>query len=426
MGLVRDQVARGLRRVRLRTSAVATLVLVSILLVAGSALSNLFERELMRQVDARLLQATDYVAEVGATEVRFPPVGTATDLVQVVDDQGRIDYQGPALRSEDPLWTPGTERGPHTIRTSDDGELRISAVRFRDRWVVFGTALAPVRDDVRTLERAMLFGLPPLVVALALLVWVVVGRTLRPVATAVEREERLVADASHELRGPLAGLRALLETEPSPPEQVRLSRLEALATLEHLETVTEQLLTISRHDHTASFPRGRPVDLDEVVLRRVGALAPRPAVQVDTQGVGAGQVLGHGDDLASLVENLLVNAARHARTTVRVTVTEAAGTVELTVDDDGPGIAPEHRSLVFERFTRLDEGRSRDQGGAGLGLAIARAVSHAHGGTIAIEDSDLEGARFVVRLPASTPVQRGPGDDEAVSEPSGSPRRVPT
>jgi signal transduction histidine kinase len=410
---VKGPIARDLRNVRLRTTAVATLVLVTILVVAGYLLADRFERELMRQVDDRLVLSTDYVSRVGATDERFPPVGTATDLVQVVDDQGRITYGSPALRSDVPLWTPGSgERQPHTVRTSDDGELRVSAARFRDRWVVFATSLASVDEDVQALEREMLTGLPALAVALALLVWVVVGRTLRPVAAAIEREERLVADVSHELRSPLAGLRVLLETEPIQPQQVQLSRIEALAAVGRLETITDQLLAVSRQDQAAALTPGHPVDLDEVVLDRVAALAPRSPVPIDARGVGAGQVVGREDDLVGLVENLLTNATRHARTTVRVTVTEQAGTVELAVDDDGPGIAPEHRDRIFERFTRLDEARSRDQGGAGLGLAIVGAAVKAHGGSVAAAGSDLGGARFTVLLPASTPM---PADSPTAS-----------
>ena len=77
------------------------------------------------------------------------------------------------------------------------------------------------------------------------------------------------------------------------------------------------------------------------------------------------------------------------------------GTVELIVDDDGPGIPAEDRERVFERFTRLDEGRARDAGGLGLGLAMAKTIVERHGGTVEIDDAPLGGARFVVRLPAA-------------------------
>jgi signal transduction histidine kinase len=101
------------------------------------------------------------------------------------------------------------------------------------------------------------------------------------------------------------------------------------------------------------------------------------------------------------VRNLLDNAARHATSRVAVELRTADDVVELTVDDDGPGIRPEDRNLVFERFTRLDDGRARDAGGLGLGLSMVRAITEHHGGTVAIDDAPLGGARLRVRLPAA-------------------------
>jgi signal transduction histidine kinase len=102
--------------------------------------------------------------------------------------------------------------------------------------------------------------------------------------------------------------------------------------------------------------------------------------------------------LERLLRNLLDNAVRHARSTVRVTVSESDGAVVLEVVDDGPGVARPDRERVFDRFVRLDEARARDAGGSGLGLTLVRDIAIRHGGTVRIEDSDA-GARFVARLP---------------------------
>jgi signal transduction histidine kinase len=102
--------------------------------------------------------------------------------------------------------------------------------------------------------------------------------------------------------------------------------------------------------------------------------------------------------LARLLTNLLDNAERHAESQIIVTLRRQGEEAVLEVVDDGTGIAPEHREKVFERFTRLDASRSRDAGGTGLGLPIAREIATAHLGTLTIEDSDT-GARFVLRLP---------------------------
>jgi signal transduction histidine kinase len=117
--------------------------------------------------------------------------------------------------------------------------------------------------------------------------------------------------------------------------------------------------------------------------------------------VSAGRVRGSGAQLARLVRNLLDNAARHARGHVAVSVEARDGEVVLTVDDDGPGIPADERARVFDRFTRLDEGRARDAGGVGLGLPVVRAVVERHAGTVTVEDAPIGGARFVVTLPAA-------------------------
>lgn len=117
-------------------------------------------------------------------------------------------------------------------------------------------------------------------------------------------------------------------------------------------------------------------------------------------GVSAAHLRGDSDQLTRAVRNLLANAARHARTVVAVSLREQRGSAVLTVDDDGPGIPADRRHGVFDRFTRLDEARTRDGGGTGLGLAITSDILVHHGGTIAVSDSDRGGARFVVEIPA--------------------------
>jgi signal transduction histidine kinase len=122
---------------------------------------------------------------------------------------------------------------------------------------------------------------------------------------------------------------------------------------------------------------------------------------VDATEVSAGRVRGRREQLARLVGNLLVNAERHAASKVDVSLSTSDGHVELVIDDDGPGVPAADRERIFDRFTRLDEGRARDAGGAGLGLAIVRGVTERHHGTVTVTDSPLGGARFVVRLPAA-------------------------
>src|SRR6185503_110363 len=127
-------------------------------------------------------------------------------------------------------------------------------------------------------------------------------------------------------------------------------------------------------------------------LRPAGRIVPR----IETAHV---RVVGDRGQLAQVVRNLVDNACRHARSTVVVSVRRSDGFAALDVADDGPGVPPQERARVFERFVRLDDARARADGGAGLGLAIVAEVVAAHGGTVEVVDGPLGGALFRVRLP---------------------------
>jgi signal transduction histidine kinase len=157
-------------------------------------------------------------------------------------------------------------------------------------------------------------------------------------------------------------------------------------------------------DGASSMPNrveeGAPVSDAQVELAALSrAEAGRPR-RVPVVVAGDGVTRGSSAQLGRVVANLVDNAARHARTNVRVTV-DAGDWVTLTVDDDGPGIPPEQRTRVFERFVRLDDARARDNGGAGLGLSLVRAIVGRHGGTVAAGAAPGGGARLEVRLPAA-------------------------
>jgi signal transduction histidine kinase len=170
--------------------------------------------------------------------------------------------------------------------------------------------------------------------------------------------------------------------------------------------MASDLLVEARNDGSDPMRLDTLVDLDDVVLRVVDLVPGRPGIDIDPSAVSAGQVRGNEPDLQRMIANLVSNAVRHARSEVRVQLAENDGTVTLTVSDDGPGIAAEDRHRVFERFTRLDGARSRDDAGVGLGLPIARSVATAHRGTIEVADSDLGGAAFTVTLPTAASVER--------------------
>lgn len=399
----RPRLTRRLRRAQVGIVAASVGSLLVVLVVGAALVLGLYRGDLVDQVDGQLEDAAA-VVELASESITVPADGVVEAPVQVITPDGRLLYASSPLRGDEALWRPGDPTGPHTVASEAVGPARIVVTPFRGQHLVLAEPLRPIDAAVRSLRTTMLLALPLLTAALALVIWAAVGRALRPVATAGEREERLLADISHEIRSPLAGMRVLLETEPADPGGARLSRVDALASLRRLETVTDQLLSLTREGPEASVP-ARPVDLDEVVERTIRRLGPGADRRIDATGVRAGQVIGSEDDLESLVENLLANALRHASTVVRVSLVEGRGLTTLTVDDDGPGVPPEARADVFERFTRLDEARARDAGGAGLGLAIVRAVAEGHGGSVTVSASRLGGAAFVVVLPASTVAQ---------------------
>jgi len=212
------------------------------------------------------------------------------------------------------------------------------------------------------------------------------------------RQRRFVADASHELRSPLTSARTQVEVAL---RHLGCADAEAvlrgvLAEHDRLDRLTDDLLRLARLEEGA--PRATAqVDLEEIVARETARLA---GVAVDDRHVLAGRVTGDHQQLASVVRNLLDNAARHARQRVAVSLGRDGDRVHLLVDDDGPGVPHADRDRIFERFARLDQARDRTRGGNGLGLAIVRSVVASHGGTVNVEDAPLGGARFRVDLPA--------------------------
>jgi signal transduction histidine kinase len=239
----------------------------------------------------------------------------------------------------------------------------------------------PSRDEVHRLARTM-------------------NLMLGRLESSRERQQQFVADASHELRSPLAGIRQTAEVVRAHPGALPEGEL-AEAVLEEsarMQRLVDQLLLLTRADEGVVARADQDVDLDDLALAEARRVV-RSGLDVDTTGVGAGRVRGDVTALGQVVRNLVDNAARHASSVVSVGVRETGQLVELAVEDDGPGVPDDQRDRVFERFVRLDEARARDAGGSGLGLAIVREIVAAAGGDVGVSSSALGGARFVVRLP---------------------------
>lgn len=335
--------------------------------------------------------------------------------------------------------------------TTETGSLRAAYVEIfledqrvgEEFFVVVARSSAPADRTVRGLRNALMVGLPLLIAFVAGLAWWLTGRSLDPVdqlrrevdeisSTDLERrvsepastdeigelartmnrmlarleqsqrtQEQFVSDAAHELRTPLASIAAQIDVDNSHPASAdrEVTAANVRVEISRLQSLIDGLLTSARNQEAVTQVRHPLVDLDVQASLAATRIALPATVVLDQTGIGAGTARGDEVALASLIDNLLANACRHAHQQVSIAVGTDANGVWLTVDDDGTGIAPEDRERIFGRFVRLDEARSRDAGGSGLGLALARETAARHGGTLHVDDAPLGGARLVLRLP---------------------------
>ena len=444
--------------VRVRTTVAATVLVGLALLAGGFALVAAMRTTLTDEVrSAARVRADDTAAALDTgTDPSFVTAGLSQDdddaFIQVLDGDGTVVAASPLVAGEPAVahLDPG-ESAEVTITREDDDFMAVAA--GADRYtVIAGRTLDTVSESTSVVTDLLVIGLPILLVVAALTTWLVVGRALAPVesirrevdaissadlgrrvptppgndeiarlATTMNdmlgrlergqaRQRRFVADASHELRSPVASIRQHAEVAQAHPERTTVGALAETVAAENLrvERLVDDLLLLTRADeHTLQFQR-RPVDLDDLVFEEAHLLRDATPLRVDTTQVSAGRVTGDRAALWRALRNLGDNAVRHARSEVAFTLAERNGAVILDVDDDGPGIPAADRQRVFERFVRLDDARARDAGGSGLGLAIVAEVVGAHSGTVSIGDSRLGGARFEVRLPATDTLEDEP------------------
>ena len=233
--------------------------------------------------------------------------------------------------------------------------------------------------------------------------------------TALRHQREFAADASHELRTPLTVILAsvdhLRKNHDRPVGQVGEALGDIDAEVEHLTTLVEDLLLLARSDSGAVTLDRVPLHLDDVAAEAAAALAQPAAaagvrVQVDPEPAAT---VGDPARLRQLVMILVDNAIRHSPrdAAVRVVVRAAPDATTVAVEDAGPGVRPEDRERVFDRFWRAP---GAPPGGTGLGLAIAKWIAEHHNGSISVDASAAGGARFEVRLPSqtSTPPQEVP------------------
>jgi signal transduction histidine kinase len=213
-------------------------------------------------------------------------------------------------------------------------------------------------------------------------------------------QHRLVSDASHELRSPLATITAALEMASGRPELMDNDLIDEalLPEARRMRQLIEDLLLLARSDEDAMELRRDDVDIDDLLQAEASRLRAIGSVHTVTH-IEACRTVGDRAALARVVRNLVDNAVRHASTTVTMDCRPEAAHAVITIADDGPGIPAQDRARVFERFVRLDPTRTRSSGGSGLGLSIVEQIVRSHHGTVAVSDAAHGGAVFTLTLP---------------------------
>lgn len=454
---------------RWRLTLIGTAVLSVGLVIGGVLLQAALAVTAEHTVDAEAIRTASDVADLITADQLPQPVPMAgQELVQVVDDQDRVRAGSPGVDRLVPLLDhaelaralSGERFEVSGARAGLNGPLRVLARPARSSGsasdqlsVIIAVPLSDDQGTMRALRTALLALFLPLVFGLAALAWWVIGRTLRPVETlrtgaeeitgragagrlpvpaggdeihrlAVtlndmldrleagrRRQRQFVADAAHELRNPLAGMRTHLEVARRHPDRADWQELtdDLLTDTERLALLADDLLLLAGADEAGASgpPRSGAVPLDQALTRVAAryrdARVPVGLDLVHANGTAAGRLVARADpeDLHRVLTNLVDNAVRHAAGGVRLGAAPDRAQVLITVTDDGPGIPAADREIVFGRFTRLDDARAGD-GGAGLGLAIVAELVRRHGGTITLTGAEPgPGLLVEIRLPAA-------------------------
>ena len=393
---------------------------------------------------AQLLDADGLVLATSASGSRTLAVVPASVLAEAEREVAREDAAGDPGDVEPVLLT--TDRSAYA-----GGLVRTAVVpvgwQGRQAWAVSVLPLREVEGVVSALRVSLGAVVPLLSLTLGALVWALLGRALRPVeelrrgAEAVtarggpgslpvpaagaelgdlartlnamldrleasaERQRAFVADAAHELRSPVAALRVSVDIAQQHPDAYTSAELAADlgGEVQRLDRLVDDLLVLARLGATTTARE--TVDLRDLAEDVVGGSVVAAQASTPSRPVGTGlprvEVRGAGtaatDRTAAgrVVRNLVDNALRHSASRVLVEVRDG----RVVVEDDGPGIAESDRERVFERFTRLEDGRQRDAGGSGLGLSIAREVARDLGGDVTLTETEGRGVRATFTLP---------------------------
>lgn len=446
---------------RLRATLSATLVVALALAVAAVAVVLLQRQALESSLtDLARRQAAEVATQVANDGAAVDLAGGTGEqsLVQVVDSRGQVTASTPTVAGEPPVVKsaprPGrvaTLRPDHLpIGENEPFVVVVRGVSSPDgpMVVIAAQSLESVERSTAVLGSLLAVGYPFILLLVGGTSYWLSGRALAPVEAirrrvatigatelsarvpvptagdeiarlantmnamldrlehAMDAQRRFVADASHELRSPLATVRAAHEISAMHPEATdwAATSRDVQCELDRMDRLVTDLLLLARADELGIDLRLEEVDLDDLVRAEAERLR-QAGVATVTMSIPPVRVVGDRHHLARLLRNITENAARHALHRVDLRLRANGGTAVVEVIDDGPGVPPADRERIFDRFARLDDSRARQTGGTGLGLAIARHIARAHHGDVVVADSKV-GARFVVTLPIASPGER--------------------
>jgi heavy metal sensor kinase len=446
--------------IRKRSVLSAGVVVTFSLLVGGAFLLLVLQSSLTSAawstLSVRANDAAGLLEEEGIEETQstLAEDRRSAEQVQIIDEANRVvAWTNRRLRT-DPISTlrpaPGQtakEELPGVPALSGDDEVLVSArgveVHGRPYVVLVAAPLEVQTETLRTVGLLLLAAAPLLVALVAVAVWVLVGQSLKTVerirrqvseidgrrlservevpptgdeiaALATTMNEMLdklehsnnshrafFSDASHELRSPLSTL--VTTAEVASLDRSGKTWLDMQQTVisesSRMQSLVEDLLTLAKVDAHQLQLEIQDVDLEDVLDSEIKRLRTVSSLEINS-ALQPVRVRGDERRLAQVFRNLLDNAARHAKSTIRIGIERRSSEVLVSVDNDGEIISSEDRNRVFERFARLDASRSTDGGGSGLGLAISREIMSAHGGTVVATECDAW-CRFKVSLPTA-------------------------
>jgi two-component system sensor histidine kinase CiaH len=356
---------------------------------------SVIRRDQFRQA-ARLLSAGGYSAAIILND-ETEPIGTENvEGVEMPDYVSLQESVGEGSRILD-------------TSTTDGEDIRLYVERLGpSSYIAVGRSIEPEQEALRRLVFFLLLGGGAGLVLATLGGYVLAGRALRPIQTAMDSQRTFVADASHELRTPLSLIRAnaeILKREAqSKPDADQESLDDIMKEADHLSYLVGQMLTLARSDTSESPFEMEPVELSTVtgdVVRQARVLADKKKISLGYENSGAIIVDGDEQRLRELTLILLDNALKYTDEggNVDVRLIKYGSRAALTVADSGRGIPDTDLPRIFDRFYRVDKARSREMGGTGLGLAIARWITEAHGGTISLDSEVGKGTTVRVELP---------------------------